>query len=97
MTGLDRPHVEMKHAPGRPLLSPGSPLHHAALWGLHVIVESLVIEHSQNARSRAFADKVTPFHLALRCGHVEVVRMLLTVSAVQSRQPRTKAGRYHWI
>ena len=32
----------------------GTPLHYAALWGLRTIVEFLVIEHSQDVRSRSF-------------------------------------------
>ena len=76
---------------------PRKPSHYAALWGLHAVVEFLVIEHSQNDHSRAFVDKVSPLHLASRWGHEEVVRMLLAVSAAQIRKPRTNTDRHHWI
>ena len=52
-------------------------LHYAALWGLHFIVEFLVIECSQDVRLRGFYDKVTPLHLASAHGHVKTVRMLI--------------------
>jgi hypothetical protein len=35
---------------------PRKPSHYAALWGLHTVIEFLVIEHSQNDHSRAFVD-----------------------------------------
>jgi ankyrin repeat protein len=59
----------------------GKPLHYAAIWGLHAIIEFLVIEHSQDVHPRAFLDKVTPLHLSSRWGHVEAVRMLVKLGA----------------
>jgi hypothetical protein len=57
--------------------SSGTPLHYAALWGLHSIVEFLIIEHSQDVHSRGFTDNATPLHLASKNGHVKVARMLI--------------------
>ena len=48
-----------------------TPLHYAALWGLHSTVEFLVTERSQNVRSQDFTDNATPLHLASKRGYVE--------------------------
>ena len=61
----------------RPLPPSGAPLHYAALWGLHSIVEFLIIEHSQDVHGRGFTDNVTPLHLASKRGHVKAARMLI--------------------
>ena len=61
-------------------------LHYAALWGFHFIVEFLVIERSQNVRSRGFSDNVTPLHLASEKGQVEVARMLIERGADEAAQ-----------
>ena len=62
----------------RPLLPRKTPLHYAALWGLHSIVEFLVTEHQQDVNSRDFTpDNITPLHLALEKGHLKVTRVLL--------------------
>jgi ankyrin repeat protein len=55
----------------RPLQLTGTPLHYAALWGLHGIREFLIIEHSQDMHSRRFTNMVTPLHLASKKGHSE--------------------------
>ena len=55
----------------------GSPLHYAAHCGLHVIVKSLIIQHSQDVHSRRFDGKFAPLHLASQQGHADVVRLLL--------------------
>ena len=68
---------ELNGRAGRPVPLPGSSLHYAALWGLDVIVESLVVEFSQNVNSRGFTDHVTPLHLASERGHVTTARMLI--------------------
>ena len=52
-------------------------LHYAALWGLHFIVEFLVIECSQDVRLQEFDDNVTPLHVASERGHVNICRMLI--------------------
>ena len=67
--------------PERPLPCPGNSLHYAAVWGLHAIIEFLVIEHSQSVHSQDFLDQATPLHLASRQGHVEAVRVLLKLGA----------------
>ena len=53
-----------------------TPLHYAALWDLHSIVEPLVNEHSQDVNSRDFTYS-TPLHLASEFGSLEVARMLI--------------------
>ena len=60
----------------RPLPPHGTPLHYAALWGLHSIVEFLIIEHSQDVRTRDSNDE-TPLHLASKRGHVKAAHMLI--------------------
>ena len=61
----------------RPLPPNGTPLHYAALWGLHSMVEFLALEHSQDVHSRGFTDNVTPLHPASKKGHVKVTRFLI--------------------
>ena len=61
----------------RPLPPHGTALHYAALWGLHFIVEFLVIEHSQDVNSRAFANRATPLHLASQRGQLKAARTLI--------------------
>jgi ankyrin repeat protein len=61
----------------RPSPNPRSPLHYAAFWGLHPIVHFLVIELSQDVRSRNIIDDTTPLHLASQNGHKQVVCFLL--------------------
>ena len=65
----------------RPSLSLKTFVHYAALWGIHFIVEFLVIECSQNVRSRGFSDNVTPLHLASEWGHVKTARTLIELGA----------------
>jgi ankyrin repeat protein len=55
----------------------GTTLHYAALWGLHPIVESLVIKHPQDVHSHGSPKGCTPLHFASDMGHVEVARFLL--------------------
>ena len=61
----------------RPLSPLRTSLHYAAYWGLHFMVEFLVIECSQNVCSGGFIDNVTPLHVASECGHVNICRMLI--------------------
>ena len=60
-----------------PLQLPRTSLHYAAFWGLHYIVEFLIIEYSQNVCSQNSADNATPLHLASRNGHVKAARKLI--------------------
>ncbi len=64
-----------------PSSTPGTPLHYAALFGLHSTVKFLVIEHSQDVHSQDVDGKLTPLHLASGEGHVEVARVLVQHSA----------------
>ena len=54
-----------------------TPLHFAAVCGLHGIVKFLAIDHLQDVHSRRFDDEWTPLHLASAYGHVEVARALI--------------------
>ena len=64
---------------GRPLQPRRTPLHYAALWGFHSIVEFLVIERSQDVHSRGniFFSTGTPLHQASKHGHLKAARMLI--------------------
>ena len=55
----------------------GTPLHYAALWGLHHIVKFLVFNHPQDVHSRGFTCNATPLHLASEEGHTKAARFLL--------------------
>jgi hypothetical protein len=72
----------------RPSPTPGSPLHYAAFWGLHSIVHFLVVEFSQDVRSRSFTDDTTPLHLASGNGHKLVACFLLERGADVSAQDK---------
>ena len=74
----DYPHNEGAE---RPLPPPRSHLHYAASWGLHSIVDFLVIGHLQDVHSQSLMDKATPLHLASRYGHIKVARFLLECGA----------------
>ena len=52
-------------------------LHYAASWGVHPVVDSLIIEHSQDICSRDSTNNATPLHLASRKGHVKVACKLI--------------------
>ena len=65
----------------RPESLRGSTLHYAALWGLHSIVESLVIKDRQDVRSYLSPNNDTPLHFASKMGHLEVARFLLDYGA----------------
>ena len=71
------------------LLSPlRTSLHYAALWGLHSIVEFLIVEHSQDVHFRGFTDNVTPLHLASKYGHVTAADILIERGADLSAQDK---------
>ena len=61
----------------RPSEPRGTPLHYAALCGLDVIVNFLMVEHAQDVDSPGFDRRSTALHLASARGHVEVARALL--------------------
>ena len=54
-----------------------TPLHYAAFWGLHPVIEFLIIEHSQDVCSRGSTDNATPLHLASRNGHLKAACQLI--------------------
>jgi ankyrin repeat protein len=72
-----RPHSYSR--PRSERLSPlcGTPLHYAACWDLHSIVELLVNEHSQDVNSQNSILSATPLHLASERGHLEMARTLI--------------------
>jgi ankyrin repeat protein len=83
----------------RPSLPEGTPLHFAAVCGLHEIVKFLTIEHSQDIHSQRFDDQWTPLHAGSAYGHVEVARVLtenganLTARAINRWTPLHVASR----
>jgi len=74
-----------------PLPPHGTPLHYAALCGLHHVVEALAIENSQDVNSRSFDNESTPLHLASREGHGDVARILFEHGA--DTEARTRDGK----
>jgi hypothetical protein len=79
----------------RPSKPRGIPLHYAALCGLDIITQYLVIEHSQDVHSRGFRHMSTALHLASREGHVDVVRVLLGRGADVNVQNKDKSTPLH--
>jgi ankyrin repeat protein len=61
----------------RPVEARATPLHYAAFCGLHDVAAFLIVERSQDVNARGFKWSETPLHVASRCGHVEVVWVLL--------------------
>ena len=60
-----------------PLPLEQTPLHYAAFWGLHPVVELLIIEYSQDVCSRDTSGNATPLHLASRNGHMKAACKLI--------------------
>ena len=71
-----------------PLTLPQTSLHYAASWGLHPIVDFLIIEHKQDVCSRDSTDSGTPLHLASRNGHVKAACKLIERGADVSAQDK---------
>ncbi len=82
----ERPWLKGSNREERPSPTPRSLLHYAAFWGLHSIVHFLVIEHSQDVRSRSVTDNATLLHLASRYGRKQVACFLLERGADVSAQ-----------
>src|SRR6202789_4362145 len=71
-----------------PLPLPQTSLHYAASWGLHLIVEFLITEHSQDVCSRDSTDNATPLHLASRNGYVKAACKLVERGADLAAQDK---------
>lgn len=65
----------------RPFPPLGTPLHYAALCGLHGIMTVLVTVHPQDVHSRRFDDESTPLHLASQKGYLEAAFILVNHGA----------------
>ena len=61
----------------RPGEANATPLHYAALYGLHDVAKFLIVEHSQELNAQGFDDKQTPLHVALRNKHTDIAQLLL--------------------
>ena len=81
--------------PERPSPLRGTPLHYAALWDLHSIVELLVNELSQNVNSPDFTDSASPLHVALSNGHMKVACRLLECGADVKARNKDKETPLH--
>ena len=69
------------------LLQPrGSPLHYAAVCGLHDIVKTWITQHPQDVDSLGYNHNLAPLHLASRRGHKDVARLLLEHGADMTLQ-----------
>jgi len=79
----------------RPSLPRGTPLHYAALCGLDVVVNFLIIEHSQDLDTRCFDHESTALHLASRSGHVEAIRVILDNGADADVQNKSDSTPLH--
>ena len=71
-----------------PLQLPQTSLHYAAAWGLHPVVEFLVIEYSQDVCSGDSPDNMTPLHVASRNGHVKAACKLIEFGANLTAQDK---------
>ena len=65
----------------KPLPLSQTPLRYAASWGLHPVIDFLVIERSQDVCSRDSTNNATPLHLASRNGHVNAAFKLIDCGA----------------
>jgi ankyrin repeat protein len=78
-------------------------LHYAAFWGLHPVVEFLIMEHSQDVCSRGPTRNDTPLHLASRNGHVKAACRLIeggadvTVADGEGNTPLHLALQYNQV
>ena len=66
----------------------GTPLHYAAIWGLHSIIELVFSEHSQDVNSQDFTNCETPLHVGSKQGHLEFARILIERGADVSAQDK---------
>jgi ankyrin repeat protein len=73
----------------------GTPLHYAAVCGLHDIAKILAIEHPQDVVFQSVDDGSSPLHLASRGGHVDLARMLVERGADVSAQDQDGSTALH--
>ena len=92
---IHNPEFPQNERAERLLPPPRSHLHYAASWGLHSIVEFLVIGHLQDVHSRSLIDNATPLHLASRYGHIKVARFLLERGADLTAQNKDRETPLH--
>jgi hypothetical protein len=78
-----------------PLPLPQTSLYYAASWGLHPVVEFLIIEHSQDVCSRDSTDSATSLHLASRNGHVKAACKLIGHGADLLSRPGVNTSTYN--
>jgi ankyrin repeat protein len=81
----------IRDGPERPPQARATPLHYAAIYGMHDIVKFLVVERSQDVDARGFVREETPLGVASRQGHSEVARVLLDGGA-----DTTIRDKYDW-
>jgi ankyrin repeat protein len=74
----------------------GSALHYAAFYGLHFVVKFLVVQHSQDVRSRGFYEELAPLHLASQQGYDDVARLLLEYGADATARTRHGSTPLHF-
>jgi len=89
------PLTEPRRQSDRPLPLRGTPLHYAAFWDLHSIVELLINEHSHNVNSEDFTDSATPLHIASSAGHMKIAHSLLECHADVKAQNKDKETPLH--
>jgi len=73
----------------------GTPLHYAAFCGLHNIAMILAIGHPQDVNSQSFNDALSPLHVALCMGHLDLARMLVEHGADVSAQDKAGQSLLH--
>ena len=79
----------------RPFPPIGTPLHYAALYGLHAITRFLVTEQSLDVNSQSIHNNFTPLHLTSWEGHVENAHVLLEVGADARAQDNDEQSPLH--
>ena len=67
-----------------------TPLHYAALCGMHDVAKFLIVEHSQNVNAGGYGEEETPLHSASRRGHADVALLLLEHGADANAQDYEK-------
>jgi Ankyrin repeats (3 copies) len=81
--------------PERPLQSPGTPLHYAALYGMRDMAEFLIVKHAQDVNARRRTDNRTPLFIASERGHAEVTQLLLQRGATANDHDKNSQTPLH--